>query len=230
LDLVLERLHDSRFKKVNRTADLLQLAEWFTACPDDESAHRLAQTAFGMFSARHIAERLEDPTAVAASTSWWDAPAADISVSMRERGDSKKLGRTARIVDHSGTKRQLDEARRRAEAARSQALSAFVGRGAQRLSQLGTLDEMEFEALLGLLDRLLAAEPDDQGVRRATSADGRLRMELVPPRDRTRTIVRTERGALHLYDWELCVAQVVRRTTCQSELDQREDDQREGVA
>ncbi len=208
--LVLERLHEGRFRKVNRTADLLQLAEWFAACSDDASAHQLAQTAFGLFPSRHLSAALADPTATEASTSWWDAPSAAISIAMRERGDTKKGGRTARIADNSVTRRLLNQQRKEQEAARDRALATFLDQGPRRLSELKQLDSQEFDMLMSLLDRLLATSPDKAGTHYATTIDGRLRLALTPPEKTTLTTLRTTHGKLVLHDWTLDVTTAAR--------------------
>ncbi len=44
---VLERIHESRFRRVNHTADLLCIARWISDCASDDQAQLLFQRAFG---------------------------------------------------------------------------------------------------------------------------------------------------------------------------------------
>jgi len=202
---VLERIHDQRFRQVNRTADLLRLAGWFTACLDDTAAHRLFQQAFGLYSARHFSERPADPGAVSAATSWWQGPAAVVSLSLRERGRSYTPSRAVRIVDYSATRHRLAAAHRDARAAQMRAMEAFCGRGPLRMSALGVLTSDELDALLALLDRLLSGAPAADGKRACRSGDGLYALCLEPPGSGAPATVRTERGALTLPDFALTV-------------------------
>jgi uncharacterized protein (TIGR02677 family) len=213
--LALERLHEKRFRRMDRSADLLRLAGWFDAAESDPSSgdaiHRMFARAFGLFSARHLggtesdperAERLADtpPTA-----SWWQAPGVAIAPALRETGRSTMRGRAAQVVDHSKARRELAARHRRRQAERDAALSRFVGAGSLRLSDLPRLDARELELLLSLLDRLFSVAPDSDGRRGASSGDGRLALKLDPPADGGQAVVRTVFGRLTLPDFALTV-------------------------
>lgn len=211
--LVLERLHEKRFRRVDRTADLLRLAGWFdglgTHRDGAAEAHRLYATAFGLFGARHLGELHEDPERIPSGTSWWDAPPVPVAPVLRTTGRTSTSGRTARVVDHEKARRYLAERHRRSREARAAALRRFAGRGPLPLADL-TRDEPltqdQLELLLGLLDRLLALPPDGDGVRHTRSRDGLLLLRLGTPEPADgRAVLRTPRGRLELPAFELTV-------------------------
>jgi uncharacterized protein (TIGR02677 family) len=114
----LARLSRSGLGGSSRRADYLRLAAWLDDAahrPDGEPA-RLAAAAFGLFSCRHLTGVPgDDADPVPASTSWWDAPAAPVPVSLRERGDTANRGRAAAVVDRSQERAHLLARRRAAE-------------------------------------------------------------------------------------------------------------------
>jgi len=211
---VLERLHEKRFRRASRSADLIRLAEafeWIEGSPgeeqpDDERAHRLFQAAFGLFSARHLGELHEDPEIAPAGESWWRAPPVPVAEALRETGRNVSAGRAARIADHSDAKRFLAERHRRERQARARALVRFADRGPLPLAELPTLSMDELRALLGFLDRLLSTGADPDGVREARSRDGRLLLRLDPPLEpRAQARIESPAGWLTMPAWTLTV-------------------------
>jgi uncharacterized protein (TIGR02677 family) len=202
--VVLERLQEKRFRRVNRTADLLRLAAWFDALDaleDDEDgglrAHRLFQDAFGLFGARHLSGRHEDPAAVPPGASWWEAPPVPVPPALRSTGRNTATGRPGQVADHAEAKRFLVERHRREREARAAALARFAGRGPVALADLPPLGEDELAALLSLLARLLAVPPAG-GVREARSADGLLLLRLEEPAEGEWAVVAARTGRLTL--------------------------------
>jgi uncharacterized protein (TIGR02677 family) len=205
--LVLERLHEKRFRRFSRTADLLRLAGWFDCLADEEGgserAHRLFQQAFGLFGARHLGGLDEDPDLVQPGTSWWDAPPVPVAPNLRRTGRSTALGRIPPMTDHSEVKDFLAARYRREQEAQAAALARFTGRGPIALSGLPPLSSDEFSLLLSLLDRLLAAAPGPGGRREARSRDGRLWLRL--EESEGWAAVETPAGRLTLPAWVLTV-------------------------
>jgi uncharacterized protein (TIGR02677 family) len=205
--LVLERLHEKRFRRFSRTADLLRLAGWFDGLATEEGgserAHRLFQQAFGLFGARHLGGLDEDPDRVQPGTSWWDAPPVPVAPNLRRTGRSTALGRIPPMADHSEAKNFLAARYRREQEAQAAALARFAGRGPIALAGLPPLSSDEFSLLLALLDRLLATAPGPEGRREARSRDGRLwlRLESGPGS----AIVEAPAGRLTLSAWVLTV-------------------------
>lgn len=207
--LVLERLHEKRFRRLSRATDLLRLAGRFDRLGGEEGggerAHRLFQSAFGLFGARHLGGLLEDPGRVRPGTSWWEAPPVPVAPALRETGRSGSAGRTAQIVDYSRAKRLLAERHSREREAQSAALSRFAGRGPLVLAELPPLSPDEFALLLSFLDRLLSVSPGPEGRREARSRDGRLRLRLEEPEPGSLAVLTTETGCLTLPDFVLTV-------------------------
>ncbi|MES1243507.1 MAG: TIGR02677 family protein [Acidobacteriota bacterium] len=200
--LVLERLHEKRFRRFSRTADLLRLAGWFDRLAGEE-AHRLFQQAFGLFGARHLGGLHEDPDLVQPGASWWEAPPVPVAPALRRTGRGTALGRTGPVADHSEVKGFLAARYRREQEAQAAALARFAGRGPVALAGLPPLSGDEFSLLLALLDRLLAAAPGPDGRREARSRDGRLGLRLeAGPGSAT---VESPAGRLTLPAWVLTV-------------------------
>lgn len=136
----LRRIAAGADRHQSRYADLVRLAGWFDEAPDDR-AHELWAAAFGLYGGRHLsysAETEGDP--VPSTRSWWDAPAAEVPVGLRLRGDRQAGGRAAARADYTAAKRTrlaeraLQEACLRAAAAE---LAAHAG----PLSELRVSDE-----------------------------------------------------------------------------------------
>lgn len=207
--LVLERLHEKRFRRVSRTADLLRLAGWFNGLEGEpggeERAHRLFQAVFCLFGARHLSGLDEDPDLVRPGASWWEAPPVPVAPALRDTGRGTTLGRPAQVVDHSRVKRFLAERHHREREAQSVALARFAGHGPQALAELPPLSPDEFALLLALLGRLLAVPPGSEGGRRARSRDGRLRLSLEEPQGGALAVLKTAAGRLTLPAYVLTV-------------------------
>jgi uncharacterized protein (TIGR02677 family) len=208
--LVLERLHEKRFRRVSRAADLLRLAGGFDRLDVEpeggERAHRLFQALFGLFGARHFGGWEEDPDLVRPGTSWWEAPPVPIAPALRSTGRSTALGRTAQIVDHSRVKQLLADRHRRAGEEQAAALIRFAGQGPLALAALPPLAPDEFALLLAFLDQLLAVPPAPGGRREARSRDGRLRLVLDPaPPGAASAVIETRAGRLTLPAFTLTV-------------------------
>lgn len=101
----LRRLAAGADRHQSRYGDLVRLAAWFDDATD-ERAHELWAATFGLYPARHIsfaAESVGDP--VPSTWSWWEAPAAEVPVGLRVRGDRQAGGRAGQRVDYSAAKR-----------------------------------------------------------------------------------------------------------------------------
>ncbi|MFF0365826.1 TIGR02677 family protein [Micromonospora sp. NPDC005087] len=202
----LERLSDSRRRGTSTAADFRVLARWFSACESDDAAHELWSAAFGLWPARHTHLAPDDPTAVPATTSWWQAPAVPVSPLLRTSGQVDKVARTARVRD-TGEVRRLRRERVLAERAElERAWRRLATPGPVRLSAFGTLDPGSFGRLLELLSRALSAVPQD-GVRRAATADGRLIVALTGPQGAGRAWLRTPHGVLSAPDFLVSITE-----------------------
>jgi uncharacterized protein (TIGR02677 family) len=213
--LVLERLHEKRFRRVSRAADLLRLAGWFDRLDAEvrgaETAHRLFQALFGLYGARHFGGLDEDPDLVRPGMSWWEAPPVPVAPALRSMGRMSALGRIAQIVDHGQAKQLLAERHRRERIAQSAALARFLGAGPRSLAALPSLSADEFAVLLSLLDQLLSVPADAAGRRATRSRDGRLRLVLDPPPAGALAVVETAAGRLTLPAFTLTVEETLAR-------------------
>ena len=200
---IAERVNERRFRRVNRTADLLQLARWFEAS-QDEDAHHLFALSFALFSSRHLLTEAEDEDACRGA-SWWDAPPVEVSARLRSSARGTRTGTVAAIEDLSESKDLAAQRLRAEQAAYRRAVERFAGQRT-RLSELGTLDMGELMALLELLGRALAGPPGPDG-HRTTSADGTLGIHLSLPGDGAIAEIVTAHGILRCPDYALAVAQ-----------------------
>jgi uncharacterized protein (TIGR02677 family) len=102
-----KRLLDFSGTGFSRRADFLRLARWF-ATADDEQAHRLYDSAFSAYPARHLLFGPDEPDPrVGPTTSWWHAEPVPVPVSLRERGDRAMRGRTSRVPDPTADRLRL---------------------------------------------------------------------------------------------------------------------------
>jgi uncharacterized protein (TIGR02677 family) len=207
LTRTLGRLNDRRTRPVDRAADFRTLARWFTRCADDDAAHVLWRSAFGLAPARHFDLEDDDPELVPPSTSWWDAPPVMVPVRLRSHGTVSTAGRPSAAADHSLTRQWIAQKRRREQAQVKEAERRFAGRGELRLSAIASLDAAEFDLLLALLDTALTAPGRPGTPRSAQTSDGRLRIRLVPPPPEEQAVVslKVPSGTLHCLDYRLQV-------------------------
>lgn len=202
------RLNERRMARSDRSADFRTLARWFLECDSDGEAHRLWRTAFGLTPARHLtidAETAEawQQTPVPASTPWVQAPGMQVQARLRATGSYQKPGAPPKLRSRARERellaRQLAEEASAARAARRQ----LVERRAERLSELGELDDGAFRLLLNLLGDALAASAGDDSPVTTTTGDGSLRITLAPLGPETTATLRTEAGMLSGRDYRL---------------------------
>jgi uncharacterized protein (TIGR02677 family) len=147
----IKRMNAASSRETSLRRHLLRLAGWFDAATPDE-AHVLYTSAFALYAARHLGVALDPDIAdaVPATTSWWQAPAAPVPVSIRERGDRNPRGRVVRVADHSAQKERHAAERRRQAAQRAAAIDELLAVGSR-------LDEVRLSGpALGVLLELLA--------------------------------------------------------------------------
>jgi hypothetical protein len=110
----------------------------------------------------------------------------------------------AELPDHAMARQALAERRIRERAELERAGLRFHGRGALRLSDLARLDAVEFRHLLAWLARALEAAVGSDGVRRAESQDGLVRIALHAPSGR-RVEILTPGGTFSAPDYAVTV-------------------------
>jgi uncharacterized protein (TIGR02677 family) len=170
-----KRMIRSSTGELSRRKDLLKLARWFDGC-DDATAHDVFVAAFGLYGARHLSVGTgDDGREVAATTSWWDAPAAPVPVALRDRGSRAPRGRATSAEDYAAQREKLHveaaEATRRQRAAAAELRAASARLAHVRLSAAAT------GLLLDLVARCLAgASP---GFAEASGTDDDLGVQIV---------------------------------------------------
>jgi uncharacterized protein (TIGR02677 family) len=193
LTLNLTRLSRAGAGSASRRADFLRLARIFDGAPDDTA--RIAAAAFGLAPTNHygtLSADAADP--VPTTTSWWDAPRAEVPVSIRERGDSTPRGRVTPMPDRDRERMLLEQRRAQTRMAREridyELLDAPLSEG-RILSDgaLARLQEMVGRALVQLGTRAVRAE----------RIDGRIVCGIERTRGR-HTRIQSPSGTLTLFD------------------------------
>lgn len=194
-------INERRVTRTDRAQDFRVLARWFAQAPDDTHAHQLWRAAFGLASARHLsidAATLElyELQPVAASTSWLDAPPIRISPRLRATGHHTRKGRANNVIDRAEAKAFLARLAVQ-EAEQISRAQARLGTGRRiRLSELGSLERLEFDLLLDLLGEALGARVDPSAGVETTSSDGTLHLLLEPTGDGATATLETADGTL----------------------------------
>jgi len=197
-----KRMNAARSRESSLRRHFLRLASWFDAATPEE-AHVLYTSAFALYGARHLGVLLDAEIAEAlpATTSWWNAPAAPVPISIRERGDRNPRGRVVRVADHGAQKQRLAADRRLEADRREQAMAELLAVG-DRLEEV-RLSKAAFRVLVELLSQATARfGPDLAGASAALiDADLVLRIE---PADRS-TTVHSASGDLTVHGFSLVV-------------------------
>jgi uncharacterized protein (TIGR02677 family) len=189
----------------SRYTDLLTLARWFAAA-DDETAHALWASAFGLYSCRHLGFPADDDAhPVPPTASWWRTPSAEVPVALRRHGARTIRGRAGRRDDYSAAKAARLADRERAERRRAEALAEIAGHsgrlGTVRLSDdaRGVLLDLYARALVG---RGRPLGPGDAADADVPGGDWRLAVRRTPG---SGTVISSPAGRLELVDLTLSV-------------------------
>lgn len=193
LTLNLTRLSRTGVGSASRRADFLRLARIFDGAPGDSA--RIAAAAFGLAPTNHygaLSADAADP--VATTTSWWQAPRAEVAVSVRERGDSTPRGRITPMPDRGRERELLEQRRAQARTARERVdhelldAPSFDG----RLLSAGALARLQ--EMIGRTLVQLGTRADH-----AARVDGRIVCSIERTRGR-HTRVRSPAGTLTMLD------------------------------
>ena len=200
-------LQERRTGRSDRSADFRALARWFAEASADADAHRLWRAAFGLTPSRHLtADVTAEQPDVPASTSWLDAPQAEIAPRLRQTGRYLHRGHQKRVADRSAEREHLA---RHAAAEHEQTNAARRRLATGRptlLSELGPLDSAEFSLFLRLLGDGLAAGPaGPDGTIRTRTSDGTMELVLRPLPEAGIAEIRTPDGVLRGPDHEITI-------------------------
>jgi len=200
----LRRIASAAEREQSRYGDLLKLARWFDQA-DDDTAHALWATAFGLYSCRHLGVVAdEDDEPVPPTTSWWHGPVADVPISLRQYGHRMIRGRTGTRVDFSEAKRTRVAEREAAER-RHRAAVAELARHSGRLGTVRLSDQAR-TALLELYSRALAGHgrPLTEDAEAAAQTDGlRVTVRRAPGQS---TVITSPAGRMELFGLSIGVA------------------------
>jgi len=206
----IETIHERRVAQSDRATDLRTLARWFAETESGAQAHQLWRAAFGLAPARHLrvdteTQDLWQSAGTTASTPWSSAPPLRLSPRLRATGSHVRRGRPESVVDH-GAEKVLLTAVATAEAAQIEAARAQLATGERtRLSQLGTLDVLQFSMFQELLGEALTRQRRaDDGIV-ITSSDGSLEIVLEPTGDGVAATIVTEGGTFSGMDHYLTI-------------------------
>ncbi|WP_214368710.1 TIGR02677 family protein [Pseudonocardia sp. H11422] len=208
----LRRIATSAQREQSRYGDLLQLAGWFAAA-DDETAHALWASAFGLYSCRHLAFAADDDDdPVPPTASWWRTPSAEVPVALRRHGARTIRGRVGRRDDYAAAKAARLAEREAAERRRAAAL-AEIARHTGRLGAVRLSDDAR-TALLDLYARALVGRGRPLGLGDAADVEvaGEVELRLSVRRTPgTSTVITSPAGRLELVDLTLIVDDGIER-------------------
>ena len=177
----LRRIAAGGRQEQSRYGDLLKLARWFAAA-DDDTAHALWASAFGLYSCRHLAFAADDDgDPVPPTASWWRTPSAEVPVALR---DARRAGGPRARGAAGGLRRGQGRPARRARGDRAaQEGRARRGRAGTRGGSAAVrLSDEARSALLDLYARALVGRGRPLGPH--DSAEARVdEVRLVVTRD-----------------------------------------------
>lgn len=204
---IAERLIERRSVRVDRAGVLLHLAGLVAAAPPGDATAWL-RAAFGLRAPRHVGVPDPDPEQIAdrGRISWRAAPPAAVVANLRTPGArTPGTGRGAKVVDLSEGRRRWHERRRQEREELDDLLARMRERGPIALSALESVDTHEFRHLLAWIGRAYEASAGPDGLRRATSTDGRATIVLRQPADplSERARIRAPHGTLDLPDFRV---------------------------
>ncbi|WP_329069552.1 TIGR02677 family protein [Amycolatopsis sp. NBC_01480] len=196
---IVAALNERRAGRSDRSADFRSLARWFAQAPDDDAAHRLWRSAFGLSAARHLTvdadtlqAREENP--VPAHTPWAQAPPLEISPRLRKTGSYERRGKPNRVLDRTTQRRHLAELAARETAETVAARAALVTSRPTRLTDLGQLDPAAFRLFLTLLGDALSARTPGKRAVETTTSDGSMLIRLTALDGAGRAAIQTPNG------------------------------------
>jgi uncharacterized protein (TIGR02677 family) len=204
---IAERLIERRSVRVDRAGVLLHLAGLVAAAPPGEATAWL-RAAFGLRTPRHVGVPDPDPDQIAdrGRISWRAAPPAEVVAHLRTPGArTPGTGRGAKVADLSEGRRRWHERRREERQELDELLARMRARGPIALSALDSGVAHQFRHVLAWIGRAYEAPAGPDGLRRASSTDGRSTIVLRSPADplRERARLRAPHGTLDLPDFRL---------------------------
>ena len=190
---LLRQVTEAQRGGVNRSTQLRHLAAWVFDAPDDGAAHALMGAAFNTRSARHLGVAHEDDEQIPPTTTWWDAPGVELSVTLFRSDRAPTTGVPKPVRRNPGAQAALRARQAGSRAAERRAIVRLVEDGAHDR----VLDETDTRVLLRLVTKALESRGGPiVGKMSAAGTDAGTTVRLVS--DERGSTVRTSRGNLHL--------------------------------
>lgn len=201
------QLNDERFRRVNRKADLVTMARWFSSADTDVTT--LWHAGLGLYSARHLGapHPAEAEIDIRPGIGWWDGVAPPISPRLRTQGPRASGGIASRLPNQRKAKKLLRMKQQAEDATVEAAARSLAGRSPCMLSSLTYLPAEEFDLLLRCLDVALAS-PARDGVRYAETSDGLIRVTLRQSGPDDVAMIITPRGTMGIADFHITLEDI----------------------
>ena len=139
--------------RVTRRAELLRIAAAIESADSDRDAWRVWCAATGLWGARHLSGAPTEPDAPA-RTSFWEAPAVPVDVTLRKRGTQSVKGRPAHVPNHRAARQAARQAAETQRAAAERAEQVIAARSGAYLAEW---PEIASDAEAAIIWDLLAA-------------------------------------------------------------------------
>jgi uncharacterized protein (TIGR02677 family) len=193
--------------RVTRRAELLRIAAAIESAGTDEDAWRVWCATTGLWSARHLSGLPAEPD-TPARTSFWEAPAVPVDVTLRKRGTQSVKGRPAHVPNHRAARHAARLAAEAQRAAAERAEQVIAGRSGAYLAEWPAIaSDAEAVIVWDLLTAVLRTAPDDRGIRTALTGDDRWIVMAYPaPATRPSAFLVTPDGSLACENWRIEVS------------------------
>jgi uncharacterized protein (TIGR02677 family) len=193
--------------RVTRRAELLRIAGAIESAGTDEDAWRVWCATTGLWGARHLSGMPVEPDAPA-RTSFWEAPAIPINVTLRKRGTQSVKGRPAHVPNHRAARQAARQAAEAQRAAAERAERAIASRSGAYLAEWPAISsDAEAAIVWDLLTAVLRTTPDANGIRTALTGDDRWIVLAHPaPPIRPSALLSTPDGFLACENWRIEVS------------------------
>jgi uncharacterized protein (TIGR02677 family) len=193
--------------RVTRRAELLRIAAAIESAGSDDAAWQVWCAATGLWSARHLSGTPAEPDAPA-RTSFWDAPAVPVDVTLRQRGTQSVKGRPAHVPSHRAARQAARQAGQAQRAEAQRAEQAIAVRSGAYLDEWPAISSRTEAAIVwDLLTAVLRTAPDASGIRTALTGDDRWIVMAYPaPPARPSALLATPDGYLACENWRIEVS------------------------
>ncbi len=201
------RLSRAGLGAISRRSDFLRLARFFDRAATADDAHEIAAAAFGLVSCRRLGTLSADADDPEPSTmSWRDAPSAVVPVSLRERGDITKRGRSTPLRDRRRERELIQRDRELKRVSREAAVAELLScRDSQGCIDGAEMSVAAFSILRDLISQSGHGCDSHADIRTATESGIQCAVDRV---EEASTTLRCPEGRLMLHGLVVTVASV----------------------